>query len=458
MSLVIKNGTIVTSKDVYRGDIRIDNEVIAEIKDSIEPVDGEKVIDANGQYIFPGGLDSHVHFGVPGYADDFESGTKAAAVGGITTIVNFMEPPLKGKNLMENFEMWKDMAKNSYIDYGLHPIINGEYIEEAINTLSTFAENGVTSIKLFMSARAIGLFVSDAQLYEILKKVAENNMIATVHCENGDVIDAIVKDTLAKGNTSTVHHAYSRPTSLESEATRRILAIAEVTGANIRIAHVSCEEAMLEVERAQKRGVKAVAETCAHYLTKDITDLDKEFEYSSKFICSPPLREKWNQDALWKGLNDNILSTMGSDHAPVPYKGGKTLGRDNFSKIPNGGPGVEDMFSIVYHYGVHEKRISLQKFVEIISTNTAKQMGLGDKKGDIRVGYDADIVILDPNKSRTISVETQYQKCDYNAYEGTTVQGVITHVLSRGEEIVTKGVFNAEVGRGRYLNRKTIEL
>jgi dihydropyrimidinase len=458
MSIIIQKGTIVTASDVYQADIRIDGEVISGIASKIVPAAEDKVIDANGQYVFPGGIDPHVHFGVPGYADDFVSGTRAAATGGITTIVNYVEPPADGKSLLENFRIWKEMAKDSFIDYGLQPIINAEYSESVLGELPALVEEGATSIKLFMSARGIGLLLSDVQIYKILKKARENGVLATVHCENGDVIDEIVKETLAKGNTAPIFHGYSRPTILEAEATHRVLAIAQAADAPIRIAHVSCAEAMAEIEQAQKRGVKAYGETTPHYLTKDISCLELPNFEGAKYVCSPPLREKWHQEVLWRGIVSGILTTMGSDHAPVPFEGGKTLGRDSFAKIPNGGPGVEELFSIMYHFGVHEKRISLQKFVDVTSTSTAKQLGLYPQKGNINVGSDADLVILDPKQSRTISQATHYQKCDYNAYEGTEVQGVITHVLARGEEIVQDRAFSGKPGRGQYIYRHKLNV
>lgn len=458
MSLIIKNGTIVTASDTYQADIRIDRGIISEIASEIGAGLDDKVIDAKGQYVFPGGIDSHVHFGVPGYADDFVSGTQAAAAGGITTIVNYVEPPTGGKSLIENFRDWKGMAANSVIDYGLHPIINAQYSESVLEDLPVLVKEGVSSIKLFMSARGAGLLLSDLQIYKILKKACEYDVLATVHCENGDIIDEIVKEEISKGNTAPLYHGYSRPTTLEAEATNRVLAIAQAAGAPIRIAHVSCSEAMNEIEQAQKRGVIAFGETTPHYLTKDISTLALPFEESSKYICSPPLREKWHQEVLWRGIASGVLTTMGSDHAPVPFEGGKTKGRDNFSKIPNGGPGVEELFSVMYHYGVHEKRISLQKFVEVTSTATAKQMGLYPQKGSVNVGSDADIVLFDPNQSRTISKATQIHRCDYNAYEGTKVQGVITQVLSRGEEIVQDGIVKGEPGRGQYIYRHSYSL
>ena len=460
MKLVVKNGTIVTASDIYTADIEVQDGTITQIAKLVDTKDADKVIDASGQYVFPGGIDPHVHFEHPDYTDNFADGSRAAAAGGITTVLSYIEPPLEGMSLMENFEMWKKKAEHSYIDYCLQPIITEDHLEDFLEHVDDFKKEGISSIKLFMSARGIGLLVSDSSLFKILKKVGENHMIATVHCENGDVIDEIVKETVAKGNTSTVYHGYSRPTYLEAEATNRILAIAEATGASVRIAHISCKEAADMLAKYEEKGLPAFGETCAHYLNKDITDLDKDFSYSAKYICSPPLREKWNQDALWEALRNGTITTMGSDHAPVAYEGmpvSKVNGRESFNKIPNGGPGVEDMFSVVYSSGVATGKISLQKFAEIISTNTAKQMGLYPKKGAIVAGADGDLVILDPNQSRTITVKNQYGKADYNAYEGMTVQGVITHVISRGEEIVCNGKFEAEADRGQYIPRGDIK-
>lgn len=461
MSLIIKNGTIVTASDMYKGDLEIKDGIISHIGLDIQSKDMDKVIDASGQYVFPGGIDPHVHFEHPDYTDNFADGSRAAAAGGITTVLSYIEPPLKGKNLMENFKMWMEKAKHSYIDYCLQPIITEDHLDDFLENISELKEAGIASIKLFMSARGIGLLVSDQSLYKILKKVGENYMIVTVHCENGDTIDEIIKETIAKGNTSTVYHGYSRPTYLEAEATNRILSIAQSTNAMVRIAHISCKEAMDVLAKYQAKGLNVFGETCAHYLTKDITDLDKEFEYSARYICSPPLREKWNQEVLWEGIRDGVLSSMGSDHAPVAYTGSrlcKTNGIESFNKIPNGGPGVEDMYSVVYSEGVAAGRISPQTFVAVTSTNIAKQMGMYPQKGSITVGGDADLVILDPNKTRTITVKNQYQKADYNAYEGMEVKGVITHVISRGDEIVRNGKFEAEADRGQHILRGDIKL
>jgi dihydropyrimidinase len=463
MSLIVKNGTIVTAADVYKADIEMKDGIISQIAPSIEPADGDKVIDAAGQYVFPGGIDPHVHFEHPDYVDNFADGSRAAAAGGITTVQSYAEPPLKGMTLLENYKMWLEKAKHSYIDYVITPIVTEDHLDDFLDNVDALNEAGVYSIKLFMSARGIGLLVSDDGLYKILKKCGEKYMIATVHCENGDVIDDIVKENIAKGNISPLYHGLSRPTYLEAEATNRILAIAEAAGASVRVAHISCKEAADMLAKYEAKGLHVFGETCAHYLHKDITDLDKDFEYSARYICSPPLREKWNQEALWEALRDGTITTMGSDHAPVAFKGMPVSrvnaiidGKVYFNKIPNGGAGVEDMFSVMYSSGVAEGRLTLQQFAAVISTNAAKQLGMYPKKGTIVAGGDGDLVVLDPNKSRTISQKTQYQKADYNGYEGMVVKGVITHVISRGEEIVCNGKFDAKEDRGQMIMRDGI--
>lgn len=456
MKTIIQNGTIVTVADIYKGDILIENGVITAIADRIIPEKDVQVIDASGQYLFPGGIDVHTHLAWPfqstGTADDFVSGTRAAAAGGITSIINFTNPK-KGQTLLDNLHEWKKKGESSLIDYGFHSIIS-EYNDHVLEELPILAEQeGVTSIKLFMAYKG-ELMVNDREMFKIMKKAGEVGIITNVHAENGDIIDELVEDSLSKGNTDPIFHAYTRPAITESEATARALSIAEAANAPVYIVHVSCADALEKVEQAKKRGVQAFAETCPHYLVLDESYLELPDFEGGKYVCSPPLREKWNQDLLWKGISSGLISTVGSDHCPFLFEGQKTVGRDNFTMIPNGVPGLEDIFPIVYHFGVYEGRISLQKFVEIISTGPAKLFGLYPKKGSIGIGFDADIVIFNPNVSRVISSEKQYQNVDYNLYEGTVVQGAITRVLSRGEEIVRDGYVIGEQGRGQYLFRK----
>ena len=456
---IIKNGTIVTAADVYKADIRIEGEKIVEIAKTIEPLGNEEVIDATGQYILPGGIDVHTHLAWPfqntGTADDFETGSKAAAVGGITTIINFTNPG-KDQTLIENLHEWKDKASVSAIDYGFHSIIN-KYHEGILDEITVLAEKeGVTSIKLFMAYKG-ELMVNDLEMYKIMKKAGEVGVITAVHAENGDIIDDLVAEALMKGQTAPIYHAKTRPSSLEAEATGRALSIAEVANAPVYIVHVSCKEAMEQVERAKKKGVTAFGETCPQYLVLDESYLALEGFEGGKYVCSPPLRSKDNQEYLWKGLASGILSTVGSDHCPFFFEGQKTLGKDDFSKIPNGVPGLEDLYSLMFHYGVQEGRLSLQKFVDVTSSTPAKLFGMYPTKGTIAIGVDADLVLMDPNPTRTITQKTQYQNVDYNTYEGTEVKGMITCVLSRGDILSKDGQFIGELGRGKYQYRNAFQ-
>ncbi|MEW9673644.1 dihydropyrimidinase [Ammoniphilus sp. 3BR4] len=326
-------------------------------------------------------------------------------------------------------------------------------MEGTLDELPVLAEKeGVTSIKLFMAYKG-ELMVNDLEMYKIMKRAGEVGILTNVHAENGDIIDDLIAQALAKGQTQPIYHSYTRPPTLEAEATERAVAIAEVAGAPVYIVHVSCAEALSRVEQAKKRGVQAYAETCPQYLVLDESYLGLPDFEGGKYVCSPPLREKWNQDALWQGIGSGLISTVGSDHCPFRFEGQKTLGKENFAKIPNGVPGLEDIFSIMYHYGVAEGRISLQKFVEVMCTGPAKLFGLYPKKGTVAIGTDADLVIMDPRRSRIISQKTQYQNLDYNLYEGREVQGVITHVFSRGALISKEGRFVGKLGQGRYLHR-----
>lgn len=454
--MIIKNGIIVTAADVYKADIRINGETIVEIADTIHPTMEDEVIYADGNYVFPGGIDVHTHLAWPfqntGTADDFESGTKAAAVGGITTVINFTSPG-KDQTLVENLHEWKDKAKLSAIDYGFHTIING-YKDSYLEELPILAnEEGVTSIKLFMAYKG-ELMVNDLEMYKIMKRAGELGIVTNVHAENGDIIDEMVADSLAQGKTAPIYHAYTRPPELEGEATGRALSIAEVAKAPVYIVHVTCKEALDQIERAKKRGVLAFGETCPQYLALDESYLELPDFEGAKYVCSPPLRKKHNQDALWAGIQTGVLSTLASDHCPFFFDGQKSLGKESFAKIPNGIPGLEEIYSIAFQYGVQEKRISLQKFVEITSAGPAKIFGLYPKKGTIAIGADADLVIVDPTRSRTLSQKTQYTNCDYNSYEGTKIQGVLTHVLSRGKIVAHEGTFTGQVGHGKYQYRR----
>lgn len=461
MSMIIKNGTIVTASNTFRGDVKIEDGVIVAVGSGIEVKEGDKVIDATGQYVMPGGIDPHTHIGHPDYVDNFEDGTRAAAVGGLTTLGSYLEPPTAGRNLLQTYEHMKEEAKDSCIDYILNPIINGASVQDFLDNADKLRAAGCGTIKLFMASRGMGYYSDDMAQYKMIKRAGELGMNVGDHCENGDVIDTIVAEEVAKGHTDNIYHGLCRKTYLEGEATKRFISIVKAAGAIGRVVHISCKDAVDELVKAKEEGLPIVGETCPQYLLKDISYLAREFSESAKCICAPPLREKWHQEVLWDAIRKGVITTVGSDHAPVAYEGmpvSKVNGRESFNKVPCGCPGVEDIYPLMYSEGVAAGRISLQTFVAITSTNPAKEYGLYPKKGDIAVGFDGDVVVLDPNRSRTISVKTQYQKADFNAWEGKTVSGFITHVVSRGEEIVCEGKFIGKKGHGQFLPAGDIQL
>ncbi|MFD2617504.1 dihydropyrimidinase [Terrilactibacillus laevilacticus] len=452
MSLIIKGGNIVTDSDCFNADLKIVDGVITSISSSQDVKSNDQVIDASEQYIFPGGIDPHTHLAIPDTVDDFESGTKAAAAGGITTIINYVDA-VKGHSLIETLKEWKQKAEPSIIDYGFHSIVN-EVNPRVLSELTDLAsEEGVTSIKLFMAYPDANM-INDEEMYELMKQAKKSGIVTNIHAENGSVIELLIEESLKKEHTSPIYHAYTRPAEMEAEATHRAIRIAELLNTPAYIVHITCEESLKQVIEAKKRGVPIYGETCPHYLILTEDKLKQDAAEAVKYICSPPLRTRKDQEFLWEGIKDHWIDTIGSDHASHPYKDGKDKGINNFTKVPNGLPSIGDSFSLLYHYGVHEKRISLQEFVKLTSSHSAKIFGLYPKKGAIRVGSDADLVIFDPKLSRTITAQEQYQSTEYNVYEGTQVKGAITHVFSRGELIVKNREIIAESGRGQYLYRE----
>lgn len=454
MATIIKNGILVNPTDSFKADLKIENGIISMVGDQIDAEKDDLVIDATDKYVLPGGIDPHTHLAISGTLDDFESGTQAAASGGITSIINFTDPR-DDQSFLENLEEWKKKGENSLIDYGLHSIIN-RCNETVLKEIAKLPEEGVTSIKLFMAYRGTNM-VDDREMYLLMKAAAEAELLTNVHAENGDIIDYLIKDALIKGHTSPIYHALTRPPSTEAEATNRALRIAEVAEAPVYIVHVTCEEALEEVKRAKKRGVAAFAETCPQYLVLNQSYLQKENIESVKYICSPPLRSENDQKALWSGIAEEVISTIGSDHASHSFKDGKENGVNDFTKAPNGLPGIENSFLLMYHFGVHEKRISIQKFVEITSYNPAKIFGLYPRKGNLNIGSDADIVILDPAAEKIITQKTQKQRTEYNVYEGFKTMGNLSYVISRGEIIVKENVVIGKPGHGEFLFRNKFE-
>lgn len=452
---LIKNGTIVTAADTYAADVLIKEGVIAKIGYDLE-AEADEVIDASGKYVFPGGVDPHTHlempFGGTVTADDFATGTTAAAFGGTTTIVDFCLTA-KGKPLSESIAAWHNKAKGkAVIDYGFHLMI-GEINDEVLAELpSIVMEEGITSLKVFMAYKNV-FQADDGTLFRTMLAAKELGAMVMVHAENGDVIEYLIKKALDEGNTDPIYHALTRPSIIEGEATGRAAKLAALAGARLYVVHVTCAEAVMQIAEARMQGVDIWGETCPQYLVLDQSYLEKPDFEGAKYVWSPPLREAFHQEMLWNALKNGQLQTLGSDHCSFNFKGQKDLGLGDFSKIPNGGPVIEDRFSLFYSEGVNKGRITLNQFVEIVSTRNAKLFGLFPRKGTIAVGSDADIVIFDPLAQRTLSAETHHMNVDYNPFEGMQVTGLPESVLSRGEFVIRDRQFVGALGAGRYLKR-----
>lgn len=456
MRKIIRNGTIVTAADTYFGDIMIADGIIVMIGTDLE-VDGAEIVDASGCYVFPGGIDPHTHldmpFGGTVTKDDFESGTIAAAFGGTTTIIDFCLTS-KGAPLAKAVEAWHDKSKTrAVIDYGFHLMVS-EVTDDVLQELPLIIENeGITSLKVFMAYKNV-LQADDGTLFKTLLMAKEQGALVMVHAENGDVIDYLVRKALEDGHTEPIYHALTRPSVLEGEATGRAADLTELADSQLYVVHVTCAEAVKKIAQARNKGLRVYGETCPQYLMLDQTYLEKPDFEGAKYVWSPPLREKWNQQVLWDSLCNGQLQTVGSDQCSFDFKGQKELGLSDFSKIPNGGPMIEDRFSILYSEGVHKGKLSLNKFVDIISTASAKLFGLFPRKGTIAIGSDADIVIFDPTIERTISASTHHMKVDYNAFEGMQIVGEPITVLSRGEFVIRDRAFVGKPGNGQYLHRE----
>ncbi|HIB51943.1 MAG TPA: dihydropyrimidinase [Candidatus Marinimicrobia bacterium] len=457
MSLLIKNGRVITAVDDYKGDIFIESEQVNLIGKNLD-VKADRVIDAQGKYVIPGGIDPHTHLDMPFAgtvsADDFETGTRAAAHGGTTTLIDFAIQT-KGRSTLEALETWHKKAEGkTAIDYGFHMIIT-DLEDDRVPEMRTLADEGVTSYKLFMAYPGV-LYADDATLFRAMRKAGEDGTVICMHAENGIVIDEIVKSALAEGKTGPKWHALTRPTRMEAEGVHRSIAIAEVADVPVYIVHLSSADALEQVVLARDRGAHVFAETCPQYLFLDHSYYEQEGFEGAKYVMTPPLREKWNQKELWRGLQMGDLMSISTDHCPFCFKEQKEMGINDFSKIPNGGPGVENRMSLVFNGGVVEGRISLNRFVELTSTASAKMFGLFPKKGTIAVGSDADIVIFNPDRKETISVNnsvTHHMKVDYNAYEGFEVTGVSETVISRGKIIVENCEYLGKKGDGQFLKR-----
>jgi len=456
MRTLIKNGAIVTAVDQYRGDLLVEDERIALIGTALDiPRENvDTVIDASGKYVLPGGIDVHTHldmpFGGATSADDFETGTIAAAHGGTTSIVDFAIQ-YKGQTLHHAWETWMKKAEDkAVIDYGFHMIMT-DLNDGTEAEMDALVRQGITSFKLFMAYRGV-FMLDDGSIFKALLRTGNNGGTICMHAENGDVIDVLVQRALAAGLTAPKYHALTRPARAEAEATHRAIALAEIAGVPIYIVHLSSAEALEMVMEARDRGLPAFAETCPQYLFLSFDDYEEPDFGGAKYVMSPPLRDKAKQDQLWRGLAFNDLQCISTDHCPFCMKE-KRLGEGDFSKIPNGAPGIETRMSLVYDGGVRAGRISLNRFVELTSTSPAKIFGLFPRKGTIAPGSDADLVVFDPNRTVTLAAKTLHMKVDYNPYEGRQVTGAADTVLSRGRLVIEDGQFVGRAGRGSFLKR-----
>jgi dihydropyrimidinase len=459
MSILIKNGRVITAADDYFADVLIEGESVKAIGRGL-PMTADTVIDATGRYLFPGGIDPHTHldmpFGGTTSADDFESGTNAAAHGGTTTIIDFAIQS-KGQSTLAGLDAWHQKAEGkATIDYGFHMIVTDMAVDR-LGEMERLAQAGVTSYKLFMAYPGV-LYVDDGTLYRTFRQAGDNGTRICMHAENGIVIDEIIREAVADGKVEPRWHALTRPTRMEAEGVHRAIAIAEVARVPLYIVHLSSADALEQVKIGRARGVDVQAETCPQYLFLDQTWYDRPNFEGAKWVMTPALREKWNQDVLWQGLRFGHLSAVATDHCPFCFAGQKELGRESFTKIPNGAPGVENRMSLMFHGGVVGGRLSLNRFVELTSTHAARTFGLYPKKGTIAVGSDADIVVFDPEKKQVISIDnpaTHHMRVDYSAYEGLEVQGWAETVISRGRVVVSRGSLQTR-GGGRFVKRARV--
>jgi dihydropyrimidinase len=452
---LIRNGTLVNADRTWSADILVDGETIRDIAQGLPAESAGRVIDATGMLVMPGGIDAHTHldmpFGGTTSSDDFETGTRAAAFGGTTTLVDFAIQP-KGTRMRDALDTWWKKAEGkATIDYGLHMIVT-DLPDAGLEDMDDMVREGVASFKLFMAYPGV-LMVDDATIFKAMSQTAKNGALICMHAENGSVIDVIVRRALAEGKTAPIYHALTRPTTAEAEAVNRAIALAEMAGVPVYIVHLSSEDALNRVREARDRGVPAFAETCPQYLLLSVEELARPDFEGAKYVFTPPLREKSNPPKLWDGLKDDHLQVVSTDHCPFCFRDQKVLGKDDFTKIPNGGPGIENRLQLIYHHGVNAGRLSLNRFVELVSTTPARIFGMYPRKGTLAAGSDADIVIWDPNADHLISAATHHMRVDYSMFEGFRVKGNARTVISRGEIAVDRGEFLGRPGRGQFVRR-----
>src|SRR5215471_3547769 len=454
---IIRNGSLVTATDTYTADVAIANGKIAAIGSDLEAQNASTLLDASQKLVLPGGIDVHTHldmpFGGTTSADDFETGTRAAAFGGTTTLIDFAIQ-YKGQALRQAFDTWMGKASGKAVcDYAFHCIVT-DVSGGQLSEMNDLIREGVTSFKLFMAYPGV-FMLDDGSIFKALQRTSHNGGMICMHAENGSAIDVIVQQALAEGKKAPKYHALTRPTTAEAEATARAIALAEMAEAPIYIVHLSCNDALEKVREARDRGLPVYAETCPQYLYLSLENMEVPGFEGAKYVFTPPLREKWHQEKLWQGLAKDTLQVVSTDHCPFCFKEQKELGKDDFTKIPNGGPGVEHRLSLVYTGGVHGRHFSPNRFVQLVSTAPAKLFGLYPRKGTIAVGSDADLVLFDPNHEEVISANTHHMRVDYSMFEGIKIKGAPKTVFSRGRAIIDSGKFVGRPGSGQFLRRQT---
>jgi dihydropyrimidinase len=458
MSILIKNGTVATSESVFEADVYVEGEQIVAIGKDLK-YDAEKVIDATGKIVFPGGIDPHVHLDMPFMgtysSDDYTTGTRAALHGGTTMVIDFILQT-QGDTLHNALKTWQEKSNGKAVgDYSYHMAVTDFNDDVAKEVVDMIEQEGITSFKTFMAYKG-ALMIDDGQMVQLMKVVKKHGGLVTVHATNGDMIDSLIAKNRAEGNLSPLYHYLSQPEVTEAEASARFTDMLHYTGCPGYIVHMTCEGALNAVRKATFRNQKLFVETCSQYLVLDASLYEKDFD-GAKWVMSPPLREKKDQTALWSGINQGLIQVVGTDHCPFNWEQ-KLMGKDDFSKIPNGHPAIEHRMELMYTEGVRKGKISLSKFVETTSTNAAKIFGMYPRKGTIAIGTDADLVIFDPNKKHTISVDTHHMNCDYSGYEGWELTGKTDTVILRGKVAIENEECHLEAGYGQFIKRGTTSL
>ncbi len=453
MSILIKNGRIVTASSSFIADIYTEREKIVAIGKDLQ-YDADKIIDATGKLVFPGGIDPHVHLDMPFMgtysSDNYETGTRAALHGGTTMVIDFILQT-QGDTLHNALKEWQGRSMGKAVgDYSYHMAVTDFNDEVAKEVVQMIEEEGISSFKTFMAYKG-ALMIDDGQMVQLMKVVKEHGGIVTVHATNGDMIDALIAKNRKEGNLSPLYHYLSQPEVTESEASARFADMLNYTGCPGYIVHMTCEGALNAVRQATRRNQKVFVETCTQYLMLDASLYEKDFE-GAKWVMSPPLRKEKDRNALWSGINQGLVQVVGTDHCPFKWEQ-KLMGKDDFSKIPNGHPAIEHRMEFLYSEGVRKGKISLEKFVEVSSTNAAKIFGMYPRKGTLAIGSDADIVVFNPDKKHTISVKTHHMNVDYSAYEGWEVTGKTETVLLRGKIAIENEECKLKAGDGRFIPR-----